>query len=133
MDIAALLRLLPFAACLVGGGVASWGVRGWMFESFERPAIVRETQAADAAIYEKAALEAKRALELRNFKVIEQLTDHFYQQQAEDTAWQQAQLLQLNQEIADYERSAAGDGDGLTQHDLDFLGGVLAQPAPAHQ
>jgi hypothetical protein len=135
--IVAGLPLLPMLLALLGGGIGAgavtWNLRGWWFDTFTRPAIVRETQAADAAIYEQAATEARRALELKNFRVLEQLANHFYQAQQEDQAWHQAQIDQLNQEIAAYEHGSTDTGRSLTQHDIDFLGGVRDQPASAHR
>jgi hypothetical protein len=80
--------------------------------------------------FERQALETKHEVELARFKYIEQLTNQFYQQQTEDEAWHQAQLDQLNQEIADYEKADSGRY-GLDQPALDFLSRVRAQPPAA--
>lgn len=115
---------------LLCGGALSGGLEYAYVHWIELPHALALQREELTSQFEKRAIETKHEVELARFKYIEQLTDQFYQKQAEDAAWHQAQLFQLNQEIADYEK-AEGGKYGLDQHALDFLGRVRAQPASA--
>lgn len=130
--ILAALRAIGLAGALtalvtgLAGGVAVHGYYR-LIEIPHKLALQREELTSQ---FERQALETKHQVELARFKYIEQLTNQFYQQQTEDEAWHQAQLDQLNQEIADYEKAEAGRY-GLDQHALDFLERLRAEPAAA--
>lgn len=126
--------LLSFAGGGIGAGVAAWNVRDWIFETIDRPAIVKATQDAAATIYEASAKAAQSAALLAKFKAIEALTEQFYRDKATDDAQRQARLDELQQENADYEQQmrARGRSYAFDQSDVDYLNGVRAQPGGAH-
>lgn len=134
--LAGIVRFAPLASVLValGGGAltaggAAWAIRGHLFDTFERPAIIKATQTADAVAYEAAADAAQKAFEAKLFKIADDASVDALQRQAADDAWQQQQVTELQQEIADYEKSLGPSGHvGLTQHDLDFLSGLRQEP-----
>lgn len=130
MDLRTILSLLPYALTLAAGVVGGWAGASYKFERFDRPAIVSDTQKADAEAYEHAARDAQRDAELAKYHALEALTQRMLEQKASDDARQQQQLDRLNQENANYAQQLAADGRScpLTQSDIDFLNGVRAQP-----
>lgn len=120
-----LFALGAGALALVSGGGA-WAARGWVFDTFERPAIVKAEQAQCATRVEAAATAAKAAEQLRQFRIGEQAYQQSAERDAEDKAWADARLAQLQRENEDYarERRKAGRICDLTRGDIDYVVGV---------
>lgn len=114
-----------FAAGLAVAGAGSWAVNEWI----ENPILRAAEQAKAVAIAETAAAKATRDEQLRQFRVAEAEANRAELARREDEAWHQAQLDQLNQEIADY--VAQAPKHSLDQCDLDFIGGLRCKPAGA--
>lgn len=112
------------ASLLAGGGV--WAFRGWAFETFDRPAIVRAAEERCAKQVEAAATAALASEQLRQFRIGEQAYQQASEREAEDRAWADARLSQLQKENQDYarERRKAGRSCDLTRGDIDYVSGV---------
>ena len=126
--------LLAVALFGLGGsftaGAVVWKFKDFWFTTFSEPAIRRDQRAIDVAEFERIAEEARRARELEYFKLVDRLATEFYEQQQMAEDWHQAKVDLLEDRIREYEQDLTDDGAcGLTQRDLDFLGGVLAQQA----
>lgn len=126
-----LLKLIPIVPALVGllsagGGVgAGWWAHGFIFDTFTRPAIVREQEAICLERVTAAAEKAKLAEQLRQFRIGERVTNDFLAKEREDAAWAAARVQVIQQEIDNYESQLATDhACALDQRDLDFLGGL---------
>lgn len=120
-------RPLLFAAALASAFVSfggTWIIRGWWFDWFEAPAIIREQRAICTAEVTAAAAEATRNEQARQFAIGERATEQFLRRQAEANADIQAQIDVIEQENRDYEKrlQASGRMCGLDADDLDYLG-----------
>ncbi len=133
-----LANISPVAVLLLGAipaGAVAWFSHGLKFEVFDRPAIIREaTIRADDACTIRTMEAANRAesveRERQRAAGAKALTD-FAQRNIAENLEREAQISQLEQEIADYETQLAETGRSclLDSGAVDWLRGIVTPAA----
>lgn len=118
--------LVPLLGGL-GGGIAVAGAGFWAWNNWvDNPGIVRTQQAICLSQVEKAASDARRIEQQRQYDAGRLAAEDFIKKQLAAEALRQTQVEELENEITAYEKRIIAEGRScrVTADDLDFLNGL---------